>query len=72
MDLLTRLLFAVVKWYRRVISPLYPPTCRFSPSCSSYALQALEKYGWARGGVLSLFRLLKCHPFHPGGKDPLR
>lgn len=57
--------------YRRWISPLHGPTCRFTPTCSEYAAQALERYGLARGGYLALRRLLRCHPLHPGGFDPV-
>jgi len=57
--------------YRRFISPLLPRSCRFYPSCSCYARDALLSFGLLRGGVLMVKRLLKCHPFHPGGYDPL-
>lgn len=57
--------------YRRFISPLKPPCCRFYPTCSAYALQAVKTHGAARGGFLALVRILKCHPFHPGGYDPV-
>lgn len=57
--------------YRYFISPLLPQSCRFYPSCSSYARDALLDYGLFRGIYLSMKRLLKCHPFHPGGYDPL-
>ena len=58
--------------YRWFLSPLLPSACRFSPSCSSYAYEAIERYGLLKGTVLALFRLLKCHPFHLGGYDPVR
>ncbi len=64
-----RLLIALVKFYRRFISPLTPPTCRFVPSCSQYALEALEKYGAAKGTWLTVKRLSRCHPFHRGEHD---
>lgn len=48
------------------------PQCRFQPTCSKYALEAVEKYGFFKGGYLSIKRILKCHPFHPGGHDPLK
>ncbi|AFC29747.1 membrane protein insertion efficiency factor YidD [Paenibacillus mucilaginosus] len=60
---------APVRFYRRFISPLKPPTCRFYPTCSEYALEALEKHGAARGSWLTVKRICKCHPFHPGGVD---
>ena len=65
-----RLLIAMVKFYRRNISPLRPPCCRYIPTCSQYALEALEKYGALKGSWLALRRFLRCHPFHKGGYDP--
>jgi len=61
-----KLLLAALRFYRRQISPLHPPSCRFIPTCSAYAVEAIEKYGAAKGGWLALRRLLKCHPFHRG------
>ena len=58
------LLLALIRFYRASISPLRPPCCRFIPTCSAYALEAVEKYGARRGGWLALRRILKCHPFH--------
>lgn len=61
-----------IKLYKRFISPLKPqPTCRFHPSCSSYALEAIEEHGAVYGSYLASKRILKCHPFHPGGFDPV-
>lgn len=57
--------------YQRLISPLLAPRCRFSPSCSAYAMEALERHGLWRGGWLSVWRLLRCHPFTTGGYDPV-
>ncbi|MBI3795770.1 MAG: membrane protein insertion efficiency factor YidD [Deltaproteobacteria bacterium] len=68
----TRILRGALFCYQRTLSPLLGPTCRFYPSCSSYTLAAVEKYGVCRGVGLALLRLLKCHPWHPGGFDPLR
>ena len=59
-----RLLLALIRGYRRYVSPGRPPCCRFIPTCSQYALEAVEKYGAWRGGLLALGRVLKCHPFH--------
>jgi len=59
-----RLLIVLIRFYRRNISPLRPPSCRFIPTCSAYALEALEKHGALKGGALALRRILKCHPFH--------
>lgn len=66
-----RLLLAVVSGYRRWISPLLGPRCRFAPTCSAYAEQALRSHGAGRGSWLALRRLVRCHPFHPGGHDPV-
>ncbi len=65
------LLLVVLGAYRRRISPLLGPRCRFAPSCSAYAEQALTTHGVLRGGWLTLRRLARCHPFHPGGHDPV-
>jgi len=67
----TRLLIGAVTGYRRLISPLLPPRCRFEPSCSAYALEALQVHGAARGLWLAVARIARCHPFHPGGYDPV-
>ncbi|MCD4715988.1 MAG: membrane protein insertion efficiency factor YidD [Desulfobacterales bacterium] len=62
---------ALIGIYQKFISPFWYPSCRFYPTCSSYARQAINKYGIIKGGFLSLIRISKCHPFHPGGYDPL-
>ncbi|WP_337833418.1 membrane protein insertion efficiency factor YidD [Desulfoprunum benzoelyticum] len=62
----------LVRGYQYLISPLFPPCCRFTPTCSAYAIQAIEKYGVFRGSFLSLRRILRCHPFSEGGYDPVR
>jgi putative membrane protein insertion efficiency factor len=61
----------LITLYQRMISPLLPPACRFFPSCSEYAKEAFKKYGFFKGFWLALKRLGKCHPFHPGGYDPV-
>jgi putative membrane protein insertion efficiency factor len=63
---------ALIKVYRRVISPMLPRSCRFTPSCSLYTQQAIERYGLLRGGFMGARRLLRCHPFSEGGYDPVK
>jgi putative membrane protein insertion efficiency factor len=69
--LLAFLLSLPIRLYRWTVSPLLPPACRFHPSCSAYALQALRTHGPIRGLALALRRLGRCHPFNPGGLDPV-
>ncbi|MGB3351988.1 MAG: membrane protein insertion efficiency factor YidD [Mycobacterium sp.] len=64
-------LIAVIQFYRNAVSPLRLPTCRFTPTCSQYAVDALTEFGLIRGGWLALVRLLKCGPWHNGGWDPI-
>lgn len=66
-----RLALGLIRFYQRLISPMLPPACRFRPTCSRYAAQAITVHGLAKGGYLTARRLLKCHPFHPGGYDPV-
>ena len=61
----------LVRAYQVAISPALPPSCRFTPSCSQYALEALERHGALKGSWLAARRLARCHPFHPGGVDPV-
>lgn len=68
--MIVKLLMALIRLYQLIISPLLGPVCRFEPSCSRYAMSCLERHGLLRGGWLSVVRLSKCHPFHPGGYDP--
>ena len=65
-------LLLLIKGYRYGISPLFPPSCRYVPTCSEYAVEAIARYGALRGGWLSLCRLLRCHPFAAGGYDPVK
>jgi hypothetical protein len=65
------MLIAIIKFYKYFISPLLGSNCRFYPSCSSYSLEALQRHGAIIGSFLTLKRLLKCHPFHQGGIDPV-
>jgi putative membrane protein insertion efficiency factor len=69
--IMKKIAIMLIKGYRLFISPLKPPTCRFVPTCSEYALQAIEKHGTFRGGIMAVRRILRCHPFHPGGYDPV-
>ena len=62
---------ALVRFYQQAISPMFPPSCRYQPSCSEYTKIAIQKYGLARGSWMGLKRVLRCHPFHPGGHDPV-
>lgn len=67
-----KIMILVIKFYQKFISPLFPSTCRFEPTCSAYFIQALEKYGAIKGSYLGIKRILKCHPWHEGGYDPLK
>ncbi|WP_110114209.1 membrane protein insertion efficiency factor YidD [Bacillus sp. CGMCC 1.16541] len=67
--MLAKFFLAVIRFYQKAISPLKPPTCRFYPTCSHYGLQAIKRFGAIKGGWLTIKRILKCHPFHPGGID---
>ncbi|HWO96981.1 MAG TPA: membrane protein insertion efficiency factor YidD [Bacillus sp. (in: firmicutes)] len=68
---LAKLLIGLIRIYQKFISPLKPPTCRFYPTCSHYGLEAVKRFGPFKGSWLTIKRLLKCHPFHPGGIDPV-
>ncbi|MDZ7364057.1 MAG: membrane protein insertion efficiency factor YidD [candidate division KSB1 bacterium] len=66
-----KILILAIRIYQKFISPLLPPSCRFYPSCSEYACQALEKFGAMKGSWLAAKRLMRCHPYHAGGFDPV-
>jgi putative membrane protein insertion efficiency factor len=68
--LATRLAVGSVRAYQSLVSPFLPSACRFAPTCSEYAKRALVEHGVLRGGALAVWRLARCHPFHPGGYDP--
>jgi putative membrane protein insertion efficiency factor len=67
----TKIIVLFIRFYRYFLSPLTFSSCRFVPSCSAYALEAVERFGPGKGLLLSLWRILRCHPFHPGGYDPV-
>ncbi|WP_143528522.1 membrane protein insertion efficiency factor YidD [Rubrobacter xylanophilus] len=67
-----RAVLLTIRAYQRLVSPLFPPSCRFTPSCSQYAIEAIERYGLLKGGAMGVWRLLRCHPFSRGGVDPVR
>lgn len=69
--MLARAMIAAIRFYRKGISPLKPPVCRFYPTCSEYGLEAVERYGAARGGWLLVKRIARCQPFCKGGFDPV-
>lgn len=69
--LLMYLMIGLIKVYQYAISPHFPPSCRYTPTCSTYACTAIEKYGPFKGAWLAIKRILRCHPFHPGGYDPV-
>ena len=64
-------MLSLIRAYRLLISPLIMPACRFQPTCSQYAIEAIDRFGAWRGGWMALRRILRCHPFHPGGYDPV-
>jgi putative membrane protein insertion efficiency factor len=61
----------LIRFYQKALSPHFPSSCRYYPTCSAYAYEAVEKYGVVRGLILAFRRILRCHPFHPGGFDPV-
>ncbi len=66
-----RIALAMIRFYKRFLSPLLPSACRFEPTCSVYTYQAIEKYGVFKGGWMGIKRISRCHPFNPGGYDPV-
>jgi uncharacterized protein len=68
---MNKFLIGIIRFYQKWISPATPPTCRFYPTCSHYGLEAIQTHGALKGSYLTTKRILKCHPFHPGGFDPV-
>jgi hypothetical protein len=66
-----QILIWLIQTYRLLISPLFPPSCRFQPTCSQYGIEAIQRFGAIKGSWLTVRRILRCHPFHPGGYDPV-
>lgn len=66
-----RVLISLIKGYKLLVSPILPPACRFHPTCSEYAMEAIDRFGIFRGGWMAIARILRCHPLHPGGYDPV-
>jgi putative membrane protein insertion efficiency factor len=69
--MLARLLVVLIRGYQLAVSPLLPPSCRYTPSCSQFAVEALQRYGALKGSWLAVCRICRCHPFRPGGYDPV-
>ena len=67
-----KIIIFFIKIYRRFISPILPDSCRFYPSCSQYAIDAIKKYGAVKGGMMTTYRILRCNPFNKGGYDPVK
>jgi putative membrane protein insertion efficiency factor len=68
---LKKILLAFIRFYQYAVSPHFPPSCRYTPTCSTYAYQAVTKYGSLKGSWMAIKRILRCHPFHSGGYDPV-
>jgi uncharacterized protein len=66
------ILIIIIKTYQKIISPLFPPSCRFYPSCSEYGIEAITKHGAIKGGIMTAWRILRCNPLNKGGYDPVR
>ena len=67
-----KVLILLIKGYKKILSPYLPPSCRFYPTCSTYAIQAIGKYGIIKGGMKAIYRILRCNPFNKGGYDPVK
>lgn len=69
--MIKRLILGIIRFYQKYISPAFPPSCRFQPTCSHYGYEAVQKHGVLKGGWLAMKRVARCHPFNPGGYDPV-
>ncbi|WP_078544392.1 membrane protein insertion efficiency factor YidD [Litchfieldia alkalitelluris] len=69
--MITKLFISFIRFYQKFISPITPPTCRFYPTCSHYGVESIKRFGALKGSWLTIRRILRCHPFHPGGFDPV-
>ncbi|WP_069363586.1 membrane protein insertion efficiency factor YidD [Salisediminibacterium beveridgei] len=69
--MLKQIAIGIIRFYQQYISRYTPPSCRFYPTCSQYGVESIERFGFFKGGFMTLFRVLKCNPFHPGGFDPV-
>ncbi len=69
--MMKKLVLILIKFYQKFISPLFPPSCRYTPTCSQYTFEAVQKYGVLKGLFLGIKRILRCNPFFPGGEDPV-
>lgn len=67
-----RVIVTLIRLYQRYLSPLLPPSCRFTPSCSQYTIEAISRYGLLKGSLMGVWRILRCHPFSKGGWDPVK
>jgi len=70
-DVMKKVALGLIRFYKKFISPALPPSCRYYPTCSEYTYQAIDKYGMLRGGWMGFRRIMRCHPFTPGGYDPV-
>ena len=70
--IMKKMLIKIIRFYRKSISPMTSPKCRYIPTCSQYAIEAIEKYGALKGGLMSVWRILRCNPFSKGGFDPVK
>lgn len=71
-SLVARAFIGIIRVYRRFVSPMLPPSCRFTPSCSRYTMEAIQRYGAIKGGAMGVWRILRCNPFSKGGMDPVK